>query len=194
MKSVTRLMVAGVVVFALVISTSLFAADFGPTRDARMWGGDGFPNRGHMMWEQERFKDRGDLTKLWNKLHLTDEQKTKLRALREAHLKDVKPLQDKLFSKRGDLRLLWLQAKPDKDKIVALQKEIREIKGQMEDKMTGYHVDIFNVLTPDQRDKVERFFWRAKGPHGGHGPMMGPEHGPMGHEPGMGPHPGMMGR
>ena len=159
-----------------------------------MWGPDGYHNRGHMMWEQERYKGRGDLPKLWDKLKLTDEQKTKIRALQVDHMKDIKPLQDKLFSKRGDLRLLWLQATPDKDKIVGLQKEIREIRNQMEDKATAHHVDVYNILTPEQRDKVKLFFQHNAGPHWGDGPMMGPGGaGPMGHGPGMGPGSGKMG-
>ena len=196
MKRMTTLIMVGATVLSLAMAANLFAADSGDVRGHRMRGADGFHNRGHMMWEQERFKDMCDMPMFWNKLKLTEEQKTKMRTLREAHMKDMKPLQDKLFSKRGDLRLLWLSATPDKDKIVALQKEIREIKGQMDDKMTAHHVDVVNVLTPEQRDKVESLFRRNKGPHKGGGAMMGPGgKGPMGHGPGMGmgPHSGMMG-
>jgi Spy/CpxP family protein refolding chaperone len=45
-------------------------------------------------------------------LNLTAEQKTKIGDLRTAHLKDIKPIQDKLHSKAGDLRLLWLEKSP----------------------------------------------------------------------------------
>ena len=90
-------------------------------------------------------------------LNLTSEQTAKINSLREAHLKDMKPLQDKMFSKRGDLRLLWLQQNPDQDKILAAQKEIRTIRDQMQDKMTVHRLNVLKVLTPEQQEKLKAF-------------------------------------
>ena len=42
-------------------------------------------------------------------LNLTAEQTEKIKALRDAHLKDVTPLSDTRFCKRSELKLLWLQ-------------------------------------------------------------------------------------
>ena len=58
-------------------------------------------------------------------LNLTVEQKAQITLLRETFLKDVKPLRDKLFSKRGDLKLLWRDKNPNQAKILATQKQIR---------------------------------------------------------------------
>ncbi len=88
-------------------------------------------------------------------LGLTAEQTAKIREQREAHLKDVKPLHDKIFSKRGELKLLWLQKTPDREKITAVQKEIGSLRDQMQDKMTSNRLDMFNVLTPEQRTKFQ---------------------------------------
>jgi len=102
-------------------------------------------------------------------LNLTPEQTAKIRDLREGHLKEVKPLQDKLFGKRGEVRLLWLQQTPDKDKIQALQKEIRDIRGEIQDKKTSHRLEVFtNVLTPEQRTQAQAF--GARGGFG-HGPQ-----------------------
>jgi Spy/CpxP family protein refolding chaperone len=60
-----------------------------------------------------------------------------------------------MFSKRGDLRLLWLQQNPNQDKILAGQKEIRNLRDQMQDKMTVYRLNVLKVLTPEQQEKVK---------------------------------------
>ncbi len=112
-------------------------------------------------------------------LNLTAEQTAKIDTIRETHLKDLKPLQDKMFSKRGDLRLLWLQQNPNQDKILALQKEIRTIRDQMQDKMTVYRLDVLKVLTPEQQAQYKAF-----GPGRGYGPGM--RGGFYGRGPGMG--------
>jgi Spy/CpxP family protein refolding chaperone len=120
----------------------------------------------------------GDVTAL-PELNLTADQTAKINALRETHLKDVKPLQDKMFSKRGELRLLWLQQNPDQDKILAAQKEIRTIRDQMQDKMTVHRLNVLKVLTPEQQEKLKalgpgRGFGRGmKGGFHGKGPGMG---------------------
>ena len=129
--------------------------------------------------------DRGGKAGPGDNLNLTDDQKASIKTLREAHLRDVKPLQDQMFSKRGDLKLLWLQQNPDKEKILAVQKEIRAIRDQMQEKATAHRVDVFNILTSEQQDKArDTQSRRLPHPQGTPGGMMGPG-------PGMGP--GMMG-
>jgi Spy/CpxP family protein refolding chaperone len=121
-------------------------------------------------------------------LNLTAEQTAKINSLREAHLKDVKPLQDKMFSKRGDLRLLWLEKTPDQAKIAATRKEIRSLRDQLQDKRDAYRLEIYNVLTPEQQSQ-----FRSACPGSGNGPGMGRGRG--GYGPGYGPGggPGMRG-
>jgi Spy/CpxP family protein refolding chaperone len=112
-------------------------------------------------------------------LNLTTEQTAKINSLREAHLKDVKPLQDKMFSKRGDLRLLWLEKNPDQAKIAAARKEIRSLRDQMQDKRDAYRLQVYNVLTPEQqtlfRSSCPGFgAGMGHGRGGGFGPGYGP--------------------
>ncbi|MGZ6249508.1 MAG: Spy/CpxP family protein refolding chaperone, partial [Syntrophales bacterium] len=102
-----------------------------------------------------------------SQLNLTPEQTAKINSLREANMRETKPLKDKMFSKRGDLRLLWLQTNPDQNKIMAAQKEIRALRDQMQDKMTVYRLEVLKVLTPEQQEKLKSF----KMGHGG-GPGM----------------------
>jgi Spy/CpxP family protein refolding chaperone len=120
-------------------------------------------------------------------LNLTAEQKTKIADLRTAHLKDIKPLQDKMHSKAGDLRLLWLEKTPDEAKIRATEKEVRALRDQMQDKGTDYRWAVYKVLTPEQQTllKENKATGRCFGPGPGAGKGMGPGRG-QGMGPGMG--------
>jgi len=128
--------------------------------------------------------DGGDIQSI-PELGLTAEQTAKIKDLRETHLKDIKPLQDKMFSKRGELRLLWLQTNPDREKIAAVQKEIGSLRDQMQDKSTSQRLAMLNILTPEQRTKVQAFaaekgFGPGKGGRGAGCPGGGPGAGPRG--------------
>jgi Spy/CpxP family protein refolding chaperone len=92
-----------------------------------------------------------------SRLNLTPKQTAKINALREANLRNIKSLQDEMFSKRGDLRLLWLQTNPDQEKIMAAQKEISALRDKMQDKITGYWLGFLKVLTSEQQEKVKSF-------------------------------------
>jgi Spy/CpxP family protein refolding chaperone len=120
-------------------------------------------------------------------LNLTAEQKAKISDLRTAHLKDVKPLQDKMHSKAGDLRLLWLEKSPDEAKIRATEKEIRALRDQMQEKGSDYRWAVYKVLTPEQQQLLRQN--KATGRCFGAGPAgMGKGHGMgQGMGPGMGP-------
>ena len=115
--------------------------------------------------------DLGPLTKL----NLTAEQAEKIRALQEAQVKEMKPLQDKIFAKRGDLRLLWLEKNPDQEKILAAQKELRSLRDQMQEKRTIHRLTVLKILTPEQQSKVQPFMGKGQG-HG-HGMGFGPGRG-----------------
>jgi len=113
-------------------------------------------------------------------LNLTAEQSAKLASLREAHLRDVKPIQDQLYSKQGELRLLWLAKTPDQNKILAVQKETRSLRDQLAEKRAAYRLEAYKVLTPEQVTKIQ-----AYGGGRGYGHPQGMR-GPGGMGPGMG--------
>ena len=115
------------------------------------------------------------------RLNLTDEQKTKIEALQTATEKELRPAREKMFDKAIELRKLWLQANPDKDKINAAQKEMRVLRDQMQDKTTAMRLEMRKQLTPEQQEKLAGAGW-------GRGPGFGPRGGMRGHG---GPGPGM---
>ena len=121
------------------------------------------------------------------RLNLTDDQKAKIEALQTANDKAIRPLREKMFDKAVELRKLWLQANPEKDKIAAAQKELRAIRDEMQDKNTAMRLEIRKVLTPEQSEKLADMGW-------GRGPGFGPRGGMRGHGefgPGHGPGLGM---
>jgi Spy/CpxP family protein refolding chaperone len=119
--------------------------------------------------------------KIFKKLNLSDEQKTKIETLISENRKVMRPIREKMFDKSVVLRRLWLQANPDKDKIYAAQKELRTLRDQMQDKITAMRLEIRKVLTPEQNEKLANSRW-------GRGPGFGPRGGMRGHG---GPAPGM---
>jgi Spy/CpxP family protein refolding chaperone len=132
---------------AVLVITGLATTSFAYGWGQGMGGGRG-PGYGNCQ--------SGDLQGL-AALNLTTDQEAKIKSLREAQLKEAKPLQDKMFSKRGELRLLWLQQNPDKEKIVAVQKEIRSLRDQLQDMQTNHRLAVLKVLTPEQQTKIQSF-------------------------------------
>lgn len=90
-------------------------------------------------------------------LNLTQEQSDKLRKMREPFSKEITLLQNRLLSKKAELRLLWAETDPDRGKILAKQREMNEIWTQMEEKAIIYRIDSQAILTPEQRAKVVGF-------------------------------------
>ncbi len=116
------------------------------------------------------------------RLNLTDDQKAKIEALQTATDKATRPLREKIFDKSVELRRLWLKANPDKDKIVAAQKELRVLRDEMQDKITTLRLEIRKVLTPEQNEKLADIGWDHRPGFGPRGGMRGPGH----HGPGPG--------
>jgi Spy/CpxP family protein refolding chaperone len=103
----------------------------------------------------------------WEHLNLSAEQQSKAQALWDAHQKEVTPIQNQLFAKRNDLRLLWNEANPDATQIKAKQKEIGDLHSQMRDKGTQFQLDFRKLLTPEQQTKLiaSGGMGRGQGPH-----------------------------
>ena len=86
-------------------------------------------------------------------LNLTVEQIEKVRVLRESYLKAKDPLRNQMVSKRTELKLLWMQLKPDPAKIKSKQKEVHDLRWQLQLKRTDYRLAFREILTPEQLSK-----------------------------------------
>ena len=67
-------------------------------------------------------------------LNLSPEQNLKMQELRESHFKETIPLRNEIMSKRLELRTLWAKTNPDEAKILAKQKEVNALMGQLQEK------------------------------------------------------------
>ena len=89
-----------------------------------------------------------------NQLNLTQEQKTKLGELKEKHWKDTVSLRNEMQTKRLELRTLWTAPNPEKDKILAKQKELNGLRDEMQVQSTDFRLEIRKALTPEQVDQL----------------------------------------
>ena len=110
----------------------------------------------------------GNCPQGYNQLNLTPEQKTKLTAMQEKNWKDTVTLRNEMQTKRLELQTLWTAPTPDKDKILAKQKELNELRNKMQAKGTDFRLEARKVLTPEQAAQVGSF-----GPGRGFGGPMG---------------------
>ncbi len=125
------------------------------------------------------------------KLNLTNDQKAKIEALQEDFFKASKAVREKIFDKSVELRRLWLTPNPDKNKIETVQKELRTLRGQMEDKMTALKLNINNLLTPEQKEKLAYSGWGRGHGFGPRGAMRHPHELGRGYKADIGPGIGM---
>lgn len=91
------------------------------------------------------------------RLNLTTNQKARIITLREAHLKEIQPLQNELYSRSSELKQLWLQRSLDQDRITAVEREVRTLRSRIRDKMDSSRQDLFSILTPEQQAILKRY-------------------------------------
>lgn len=163
------LLIVGIALLALAVASSAFAQGRG-----RMGG----PGMGY----------RCDITALPG-LNLSADQVQKIRDQQNAHWKEILPLRNQMVAKRLELRQLWLQKTPDRARIETVQKEVQDLRGKLQANQTRYRFDQLNVLTPEQRDRVQASNWGCPRMMGGH--RGGPKGGMMGGPRGQGMGPGM---
>ncbi len=85
-----------------------------------------------------------------NRLNLTPEQQTKLKELKNNFRKDTVFLRNDIKVKRLELRALWTVPLPEKDKIIAKQKEIIDLTTQLKMKAIDFRLEARSVLTPSK--------------------------------------------
>lgn len=89
--------------------------------------------------------------KMMNMPELTDVQREQIQSLRIKHLKEVMPLETEIKIKRIELATLWQATKFDAKQIIAKVKEIGELRNKLELARVNHQIEIYNLLTPEQR-------------------------------------------
>jgi Spy/CpxP family protein refolding chaperone len=107
---------------------------------------------------------------LWERLNLTDDQKAKIKQIRESFAERNKPLFDELRAKRQELRQA---SKGDTfDEAMATQKltEMAGLQARLMGERFKLHQEMLSVLTPEQKVQLEQLKAQFKTHHGeGHG-------------------------
>ena len=109
--------------------------------------------------------------------NLTAEQSAQIQALRDGFLKEMEPLQKELYTKRTELRSLWLNPNADSATLKARQEELFGLQTQLHEKAASLGLEIRKILTPEQLAQLPAFGRGAGfGPRGMESgpPMMGP--------------------
>jgi Spy/CpxP family protein refolding chaperone len=113
----------------------------------------------HREWQGGYGSEPGNVTDIAGipGLNLSADQTERIGALRQVHRRDIRPLQEQLMGKSRELRELWLAKMPDRERILALQREVHDLRGRLLEKLTGYRLEVLQMLTPDQQAKVQTF-------------------------------------
>jgi len=90
-------------------------------------------------------------------LNLSPEQETQLKGLRDNFLAETAFLRSEIPRKLGELRTLWTDPKPDKNRINTKKREIMELYTELQFKATDHRVLAQRFLTPEQAEKLPVF-------------------------------------
>jgi len=124
-------------------------------------------------------------------LNLTAPQLQQISQLRADMLAKTAPARAQLQVKHAELRTLWLAKSPSRAAIIAKHNEIDTLERQLRNARIDLRLNVFKVLTPQQRSQLQAGL--AAGPRGGKGWGRGPGKG-RGRGRGPGPGPGAGGQ
>ena len=99
---------------------------------------------------------------------LGEKQFYKVEALEKVFLKEIEALQHDVLTKRTELRILELTPNPDPTAVKAKQKEIRNLRSNLQEKVINLRFEIWKILNTEQRAQFDVF-----GPVIGFSPGMG---------------------
>ena len=105
-------------------------------------------------------------------MNLTPDQAGKLFDLKHKFMNDTAEVRKQIVIKRAELAALWKAEKPDEKAIVAKQKELNALRGQMQEKSVAFRLEARKIAP----QLVHCFGHGMGGGMGGHGCFMG--HGP----------------
>jgi Spy/CpxP family protein refolding chaperone len=112
-------------------------------------------------------------------LNLSQEQRAKMREIRERFLADTHDLRYDMAEKRIEMRKLFTNPKTDDASLLAKHKEVRDIMLKLMDRKAQMKIEWRKVLNPEQIKMLDRPFRHPH--HFMHGDGQGPQcHGPAG--------------
>jgi len=88
-------------------------------------------------------------------LPLTTEQTRRIRILAEKYAQQFEAIQARLLEMGKELKTEWLKMRPDRRRIETLQGEVSRLQKQFLEKMSEHHAMALEVLTVEQRVRLE---------------------------------------
>jgi len=119
-------------------------------------------------------------------LNLTAEQIKQMQDLRTQHFNETTTQREALLARNAELRSLWAQKDPNQTEILKKQKEINDLRAQLQEMAVKHQLQARGVLTPEQQTQLQGYlsdtgnFGPGYGKHGGFGRGRGMGMGPGG--------------
>ena len=129
MKRISQILLVGLLV---VFSGSAIAAPWGRGMGQGQGQGRGY----------------GMNTCAYAAANLTADQAAQLQTLRESFQKEIEPLQKEMFAKRSEMRSLWGASPTDEGRIAALQKDLLELQGKVQERRLQFNLECRKIATP----------------------------------------------
>ena len=85
-----------------------------------------------------------------SKLNLTTEQLEEIQSLRESLQTEMTLLRSKRYELIAELRLLWMESRPNPDMIRRKERELHDLIWRIRQKVTGYRLSFRKILTSEQ--------------------------------------------
>lgn len=130
----------------------------------------------------------GKIEKAVEELGLTDQQLAEIRSIQQEMYSRSRDLRIKLMDAMFELRQLKFQKNPDQSAVEAKQKEISDIRSQLQQIAQDARQKMESVLTQEQKDKIQslRGFRPGCSGRGFRGRGFGPRQAPAQPEEGVG--------
>lgn len=119
-------------------------------------------------------------------LNLTAEQIKQMQDLRTEHFNQTSTLRETLLARNAELRSLWAQKDPSQTEILKKQKEINDLRAQLQEMGVKHQLQARGILTAEQQTQLQGYlsdpanFGPGCGKRGGFGGERGMGMGPGG--------------
>ena len=134
----------GVILILAVVSIALASASWA-------WKGDDHP-------DGSRIRGKGTRAEMRLDLNLTSAQREEITKLRLSLQEETVDLRSQLMKYGIELKRLWLEETPDRDKIYVLIDEMTSIRAEMQKKAIDFGLQLKEILTPEQGERLlEKF-------------------------------------
>jgi Spy/CpxP family protein refolding chaperone len=119
-------------------------------------------------------------------LNLSAEQIKEMQDLRTKHFNETAAVREALLARNAELRSLWAEKEPNQTAILKKQKEVNDLRAQMQEMGVKHRLQARGILTPEQQTQLQNCLSET----GNAGPGYGKRGGGYGGGRGMGMGPG----